>query len=82
MKYEFSLLLTAADVTEQQADKLYEAGCDDGSILSRGAFTVLQLDRVAPTLDEALTSAIRQVESIGLQVSRVEIERSEVPVSA
>ena len=79
MKYEFSLILTATDVTDEEADKLYEAGCDDGSILSRGNLTIVQFDRDAPTLDAALASAIRDVEGAGFQVARVEIERHEVP---
>jgi hypothetical protein len=82
MKYEFSLILTAAEVTEEEADKLYEAGCDDGSIVSRGEVTMVQFDREASTLDEALASAIRDVESAGFQVSRVEIDRHEVPQTA
>jgi hypothetical protein len=79
MKYEFSLILAAPDVSDEEAEKLYEAGCDDGSILSRGDVTVVQFDRDARTLDEALASAIRDVESAGFQVDRVEIERHEVP---
>ena len=82
MKYEFSLILAAADMTDEEADKLYEAGCDDGSILSRGDITMVQFDRQAQTLDEALASAIRDVESAGFQVARVEIERHEVPQTA
>lgn len=82
MKYEFSLILTTRDVTDEEADKLYEAGCDDGSILSRGDVTMVQFDREAQTLDEALASAIGEVESAGFQVARVEIERHEVPQTA
>lgn len=82
MKYEFALILTAREVTEEDADKLYEAGCDDGSILSRGDLTKVQFDRNASTLDEALASAIRDVESAGFEVARVEIERHEVPQTA
>jgi hypothetical protein len=82
MKYEFSLILTATDITEQQANKLFDSGCDDGSILSRGDVTMIQFDRNAATLDEALASAIRDVEQAGFQVARVEIERHEVPQTA
>ncbi|NIL97710.1 MAG: hypothetical protein GTO53_08510 [Planctomycetales bacterium] len=82
MKYEFSLILTAADVSDEEANKLYEAGCDDGSILSRGDVTMIQFDRDAPTLDAALDTAIRDVEGAGFQVARVEIERHEVPQTA
>ena len=79
MKYEFSLILTTDDVTDEEADRLYEAGCDDGSILTRNGVTVIQFDRHAKTLDEALASAIHNVEGAGLHVARVEIERHEVP---
>ena len=79
MKYEFSLILTALEVTEEDADKLFEAGCDDASILTRDGVTRLQFDRHASNLDEALSSAIQCVERAGLAVARVEIERDEVP---
>jgi hypothetical protein len=79
MKYEFSLILTAGDVTDDEVEKLYESGCDDASILSRGEITMVQFDREAATLDEAIVSAIRDVESGGLMVARVEIDRHEVP---
>lgn len=78
MKYEFSLILSDAEVTDEDSDKLYEAGCDDASILTRDGITRLQFDRDAATLDEALASSIQSVERAGLTVSRVEIERDEV----
>ena len=79
MKYEFSLIVTDVDVTDEDADKLYEAGCDDASILTRNGVTRVQFDRQASNLDEALASAIQSVERTGLAVARVEIERHEVP---
>jgi hypothetical protein len=79
MKYEFSLILAQSEVADEDADKLYEAGCNDASILTRDGVTRLQFDRQAANLDEALASAIRNVERAGFAVSRVEIERDEVP---
>jgi hypothetical protein len=79
MKYEFSLILATAEVTDEDADKLYEAGCDDASILTCDGVTRLQFDRQASNLDEALAMAIQSVEATGLAVARVEIERHEVP---
>ena len=78
MKYEFSLILTEPEVTDEDADKLFEAGCDDASILTRDGVTRLQFDRHAANLDEALASAIQGVEQAGLAVARVEIERHEI----
>jgi hypothetical protein len=79
MKYEFSLILAQPQITDEDADKLYEAGCDDASILTRDGVTRLQFDRQAANLDGALASAIQSVERAGLAVARVEIERHEVP---
>lgn len=78
MKYEFSLILTVPEVTDEDADKLFEAGCDDASILTRDGVTRLQFDRHAANLDEALASTIQNVERAGLAVARVEIERHEI----
>jgi hypothetical protein len=78
MKYEFALILSDADLSDEIADKLYEAGCDDASILTRDGVTRLQFDREAANLDKTLASAIQSVERAGLAVSRVEIERDEV----
>lgn len=78
MKYEFSLVLSETEVTDEDADKLYESGCDDASILTRDGVARLQFDRQASNLDEALASAIQNVEKAGLTVARVEIERHEV----
>jgi hypothetical protein len=79
VKYEFSLVLSEPEVTDEDADKLYGAGCDDASILTRSGVTRLQFDRHASNLDEALASAIQTVERAGFAVARVEIERHEVP---
>ena len=79
MKYEFSLILSDIEVADEDADKLYEAGCDDASILTRDGVTRIQFDRDAPNLDEALATAIQNVERAGFAVARVEIERDEVP---
>jgi hypothetical protein len=79
MKYEFSLVLAQSEVAEEDADRLYEAGCDDASILTREGVTRIQFDRQAANLDEALASAIQSVEQVGFTVSRVEIDRDEVP---
>jgi hypothetical protein len=82
MKYEFSLVLREVDISDEVADRLYESGCDDVSILTRAGITRLQFDRHAINLDEALATAVQCVEGLGLSVARVEIERNEVPQPA
>ncbi len=67
MKYEFSLILTQPEVTDEHADKLYEARCDDASILTRQSVTRLQFDREASNWIEALALAIQNVERADLR---------------
>lgn len=53
-------------------DRLYEAGCDDATpSFSRGVI-VLDFAREAGTLEEALTSAMRDVEKAGAKVEHLE----------
>ncbi len=68
---EFTLVLRGP-ITDDIIESLYEAGCDDATIRTSGALIFADFDREAPTMLEALTSAIRQVSSIGLDVRSVE----------
>jgi len=83
VKYEFTLILTGSlELTEEIADQLFEAGCDDGSPgTSEGVFSI-DFHRSANTLEEAINSAIANVKSAGYQVERVEIEAGAMPQSA
>lgn len=72
--YEFDVVLKGvADVSDDQADALYAAGCDDGTPASRDSVAWIHFDRTAPTLEEAIRSAIAQIQSAGLVIARVEI---------
>ena len=71
MKYGFTLILSKPDVTDEETDALYESGCDDSSVLIRDGAALIQFDRDAPTLEQAIMSAIQDVEGAGLQVARV-----------
>ena len=39
MSHEFTLVLTAAEVTDDQVNALYEAGLDDGTVSTSGGIT-------------------------------------------
>ena len=82
MKYHFSLVLKSVDVSDEDADQLYESGCDDASILSRGETTLIQFDRSADSLESAIASALLNVERAGFEVARIEIERDELAATA
>jgi len=74
-KYEFVLILSESiDLTDDVADALFEAGCDDGSPgTSNGVFSI-DFHRRANSLEEAIRSAIEDVRSAGFNVARVEME--------
>ncbi len=73
--WSFELALSGFDRdVEEAVDALFAAGCDDATLLERGPTPVLQFDREATSLEEALTSAIQDVEraDVGATVLRVE----------
>jgi hypothetical protein len=73
MTHEFTLILAAADLTEEQCNAVYEAGCDDGTISTSQGVSRIDFAREAPSLEVAIRSAIAHVQTAGLQVIRAEI---------
>ena len=68
--YTFTLTLKGADeLTVEIADALYEAGCDDAFLHSRGETLYLEFDREAASLENAVASAKADVERAGLGLS-------------
>jgi hypothetical protein len=71
--YEFTLVLQEIDrVTDEAANALVEAGCDDGTFCARNGVAYVHFDREAATLESAIQSAIDQVRQAGFIVRRVE----------
>jgi predicted DNA-binding transcriptional regulator AlpA len=71
-EHHFELTIRGA-LTDARLDALYEAGCDDATFSSKGELTFGAFDREAPTLLEALVSAIGEVESVkGLEVLHID----------
>lgn len=73
-EHEFTLVLATPERSEEDANRLYEAGCTDGSISTSGGVTRVDFHRQAPTLKEAIRSAITNVQSAGFQVAHVRRE--------
>jgi hypothetical protein len=72
-EHNFTLLITGE--VDAHIDELYEAGCDDATFGSVDGVQYADFSREARTLSEAITSAIRDVESVGgLRITRVEPE--------
>jgi hypothetical protein len=82
-KYEFTLILKGSpELTEEMADALYEAGCDDGTPGTCNGVFSIDFHREADSLESALRSAIANVKSAGYDVARVEIEADAMPQPA
>jgi hypothetical protein len=62
------------DIFDRMADELFEAGCDDGTFgCSERVFSV-GFARDAESFEDAVRSAIADVQSAGYSVARVEVE--------
>ena len=72
--YEFSIVLREAEVSESDCNALYEAGCSDGTIVTRNGQTFIAFDREASSLEEAIRSASRDVRAAGFQIDHIEMD--------
>jgi hypothetical protein len=73
--FTFTLILSGIEaLTDEVCDALFEAGCGDALPGSREGIIFLDFDRDAPSLQEAVSSAVADVEgaNIGARVVRVE----------
>ena len=75
MKYDFTVVLKdSPELTAELADRLFEAGCDDGSPGMCAGITSIDFHRDAGSLEEAIRSAVTDVSAAGCVVARVEID--------
>lgn len=76
--FEFTLHLERPlDVSVAGLNRLYEAGCDDGSPGMVDGLAFIAFDREAESLEEAVRSAVADVHSAGYRVVRIETEETE-----
>ena len=69
------MLILDGPIDEATSDLIYEAGLDDAAITAFDGHPALDVDREAPTLLDAITSAVTQAESVtDIHVLRVEGE--------
>jgi hypothetical protein len=73
-EHEFTVILASPEQSEEDANALYEAGCFDGSISASGGVTRIDFHRQGANLEDAIRSAIANVQSSGFQVAQVVIE--------
>ena len=73
--YEFDVVLqNVSEVTDEQADALFTAGCDDGTPVVCNGVAWIHFDREGGSLEEAIRSAVTQVRAAGFTVSKVELD--------
>lgn len=75
MIWRFTIRLKDVDaLCDDQIDALFAAGCTDGVPASSCGEAWIDFDRDAPTLEQAMRSALQNVKQAGLIVARVEVE--------
>ena len=74
--HEFTLVLTA-DPNEEESDRLYGV-FNDGTIVTTAGVPQVHFHREAPSLEDAIGSALAHVRKAGFDVVRVEIEPANV----
>ncbi len=89
-EYRFRLKVSgdfSDPVTDDQlldaSDALGEAGCDDAAVGVRGGSLDLEFDRAHDSLQDAIVSAVQDVESAGYRVASIEMDRDDAfPVAS
>ena len=70
--HQFTLIVAGPDLQDEPfIDALFEAGCDDATVARIDGVQYIDFDREAESLDEAIISAVRDVEQVeGVRVTR------------
>ena len=84
-EYRFRLILSgpfSAELTNEElldaTDALRAAGCDDATVSVHAKGLELEFDRHHQSLQEAIASAIRDVERAGFHVESIQMDREAV----
>ena len=80
-KHAFTLILSGvSEITSELADALFTATKGDIEFNLRDGVAFLEFERTASSLQEAIASAIREVEGeeVGVRVVRVESEATNI----
>ncbi len=75
-EHEFTLIIDGIpELNSEVMDALFEAGCDDATVMMHAGQISIGFDRSAPTMRDAIVSAILDVRkaNIGATVVRVEV---------
>lgn len=74
-EYDFSLVLTGAnELTTEVEDAIFEAGCDDATLSVAYGRLWMEFSRTAPSLKDAILSAIRDVRKANIGADVLQID--------
>lgn len=77
--FDFTVILANKNnLTEQDAERLFEAGCDDATPGVTNQVAMIHFSRDAVSFQDAIISAKSDVEKAGFTVDRVEIGAREI----
>lgn len=83
MTYQFTIILTGiSEPSAKVEDALFKSNCNDALLFFRNAIGYLEFDRIASNLEDAIFSAIKDVENAGIDVKPMRIEPSDFVTSA
>ena len=68
------VLKGVSEVADDRADRLFAAGCVDGTPTGCDGVAWIHFDREAASLEEAIVSAVTQVQTAGFTVAKVELD--------
>ncbi len=79
--FDFTVVLAGKDgLSEDDAEKLFETGCDDGTPGVSKQVAMIHFSRDAASFQDAIVTAKADVERAGFEVAHVEIGASEIAV--
>src|SRR5271166_5248609 len=81
--YHFTVVLAGlSEISDDLAEALFTAGCDDGSPWSSQGVAAVGFDREAESFEQAVRSAIADVQKAGCHVAWVKIEPEDLAGAA
>ena len=73
MLFEFSIVASGVDrAAADYESRFYDHGCDDALVSFQKGRTIIDFEREAATIEDAIASAVADVERAGAKVERVE----------
>lgn len=74
-EFDFALIVGGvSDLTQEVEDALFEAGCDDATLSIQYGRLYLEFSRRAQSLEEAIVSAIQDVQKAGIGAQILQVD--------